>query len=74
MPPFTRRRFLQGASGTLMPGPLSARISVDTARGFVPYDRMMFGQFLEHFHRQVYGGVFEPGSPLSDARKASART
>jgi alpha-N-arabinofuranosidase len=27
---------------------------------------MIFGQFLEHFHRQVYGGAFDPGSPLSD--------
>ena len=27
---------------------------------------MLFGQFLEHFHRQVYGGVFDPGSPLAD--------
>lgn len=30
------------------------------------YNRMIFGQFIEHFHRQVYGGIFEPGSPLSD--------
>jgi alpha-N-arabinofuranosidase len=29
---------------------------------------MIFGQFLEHFHRQVYGGIFEPGSPLADER------
>ncbi len=29
---------------------------------------MLFGQFLEHFHRQVYGGIFEPGSPLADER------
>jgi len=29
---------------------------------------MIFGQFLEHFHRQVYGGAFEPGSPLADER------
>lgn len=27
---------------------------------------MIYGHFLEHFHRQVYGGVFEPGSPLAD--------
>ena len=32
----------------------------------VEYNRMIFGQFIEHFHRQVYGGIFEPGSPLSD--------
>jgi len=30
------------------------------------YNRMIFGQFIEHFHRQIYGGIFEPNSPLSD--------
>ena len=23
-------------------------------------DRMLYGHFLEHFHRQVYGGVSDP--------------
>ncbi|MDR3233116.1 MAG: hypothetical protein LBT46_05555 [Planctomycetaceae bacterium] len=32
----------------------------------LPYNKMIFGQFIEHFHRQIYGGIFEPGSPLSD--------
>ncbi|GAK54260.1 alpha-N-arabinofuranosidase [Candidatus Moduliflexus flocculans] len=41
---------------------------IETHRGCRPYNRMIFGQFLEHFHRQVYGGVFEPGSPLADAK------
>ena len=27
---------------------------------------MIFGGFLEHFNKQVYGGIFDPGSPLSD--------
>ena len=27
---------------------------------------MIFGQFIEHFHRQIYGGIFDPGSKLSD--------
>jgi alpha-N-arabinofuranosidase len=31
------------------------------------YDPMIFGQFIEHFHRQIYGGIFEPGSPLSNS-------
>ncbi len=44
----------------------SASVFVDTHHGSKPYDRMIFGQFLEHFHRQVYGGVFDPGSPLAD--------
>ena len=30
-------------------------------------DRMLYGHFLEHFHRQVYGGVYDPDSPMADA-------
>jgi alpha-N-arabinofuranosidase len=30
------------------------------------YDPMIFGGFIEHFGRQIYGGIFEPGSPLAD--------
>ncbi len=29
-------------------------------------NKMLYGQFIEHHHRQVYGGIFEPDSPLSD--------
>ena len=29
-------------------------------------DFKIFGHFLEHFHRQLYGGVHDPGSPLAD--------
>jgi alpha-N-arabinofuranosidase len=47
--------------------PLSGTVTVDAHRGSRRYDRCLFGQFLEHFHRQVYGGVFEPSSPLADA-------
>ena len=76
---FSRRRFLINSSGGVFlsgraeriaagSAQSSARISVDTARGYTPFDRMLFGQFLEHFHRQVYGGVFEPGSKLSDSQ------
>lgn len=27
---------------------------------------MLYGQFLEHFHRQIYGGIYMPGHPLAD--------
>ena len=27
---------------------------------------LLYGHFIEHFHRQIYGGVFDPGNPLSD--------
>lgn len=29
--------------------------------------RMIYGHFIEHFHRQIYGGVYDPDNPLSDA-------
>lgn len=29
-------------------------------------DIMIYGHFIEHFHRQIYGGVYDPGNPLSD--------
>ncbi len=43
-----------------------AFVAIDTDAPSVVYSRMIFGGFLEHFDRQIYGGVFEPGSPLSD--------
>ena len=27
---------------------------------------MLYGQFIEHFHRQIYDGIYCPGSPLAD--------
>lgn len=46
----------------------SALVSVSTSGRGRTYDRMLFGGFLEHFHRQIYGGIFEPGSPLADSK------
>src|SRR5690242_21701877 len=45
-----------------------ARIVIDPARRLDPIDRRIFGNFIEHLGRCIYGGVFEEGSPLSDAR------
>ena len=46
----------------------SAIVAVDTSTRGRAYSPMLFGGFLEHFHRQIYGGIYEPGSPLSDAK------
>ncbi|MFO0892039.1 MAG: alpha-L-arabinofuranosidase C-terminal domain-containing protein [Isosphaeraceae bacterium] len=43
-------------------------VSIDADGPTVTASPMLLGGFLEHFDRQVYGGVFEPGSPLSDER------
>ena len=29
---------------------------------------MLYGQFIEHFHRQIYGGIYCPDSPLSNEK------
>src|SRR5512147_3254452 len=74
----TRRTFL-GSSATSLIGAAAASklhawtgirldgaIEADLTAAATPVNPMIFGQFIEHFHRQVYGGIFEPGSPLSD--------
>ncbi len=44
-----------------------ARIYIDTRRTTAPLDRNLFGSFLEHLGRAIYGGIYDPGSKLSDA-------
>ena len=39
-------------------------ISIDEKKGI--RNQNIFGHFIEHFHRQIYGGIFDPNSPLSD--------
>ena len=46
--------------------PTRAHINIDRDRVIGERNRLIFGQFIEHFHRQIYGGVYDPGSPLSD--------
>lgn len=46
----------------------SASVNIQPDRTPTAYSRDLFGHFIEHFHRQIYGGLFEPGSPLSDER------
>ena len=75
-----RREFAQGSAAlilgsTTLAQNLSAldsgagvagKFATDFSASSIPFSRMLFGQFLEHFHRQVYGGVFDPGSRLAD--------
>jgi alpha-L-arabinofuranosidase len=42
------------------------RIGIDLARRLGTVDRRLFGQFIEHLGRCIYGGVYDEGSPLSD--------
>lgn len=43
-------------------------IRIDPERPTGNIDRNIFGGFLEHLGRAIYGGVYEPGSPLADAQ------
>ena len=44
----------------------SGKLSIDPAFTVAPVNRRVFGSFVEHMGRCVYGGIFEPGHPTSD--------
>jgi alpha-N-arabinofuranosidase len=44
------------------------RIVVDPARQLGSVDRNVFGGFVEHLGRCIYGGLYDEGSPLADAQ------
>ena len=50
-----------------LPESAAARVFIDTRRRIAPLDRNLFGSFLEHLGRAIYGGIYDPGSKLSDA-------
>jgi alpha-N-arabinofuranosidase len=56
-----------GRSAAEQSGSSAARIYVDPAQKIAPLDRKVFGSFIEHLGRAVYGGIYEPGSKLADA-------
>jgi alpha-N-arabinofuranosidase len=43
-----------------------ARIHIDLNRKSGSIDRKIYGGFVEHLGRCIYGGIYEEGSPLSD--------
>ena len=42
------------------------KINTNLKREIGKRDPMIYGHFIEHFHRQIYGGVYDPQSPLAD--------
>ena len=62
-------------AAVLIPGGLwargktgNARIKVDIERQKGEIDRNIYGNFVEHLGRCIYGGLYEPGSPFSDEK------
>lgn len=41
-------------------------VSINDRRVTGKRDIMLYGHFIEHFHRQIYDGIFDPDSPLAD--------
>ena len=44
-----------------------ARITIDPNRCVSTLDRNIFGSFIEHLGRAVYGGIYDPDSKFADA-------
>jgi alpha-L-arabinofuranosidase len=44
----------------------NARIKLDPDRSIGEVDPLIYGNFVEHLGRMIYGGIYEPGSPLAD--------
>ncbi|MGA2183037.1 MAG: alpha-L-arabinofuranosidase C-terminal domain-containing protein [Bryobacteraceae bacterium] len=68
----TRRQFSAAvaAAPLLLRGQtraLNARIHIDPERIIGPIDPKIYGNFTEHLGRCIEGGIFDEGSPLSDA-------
>lgn len=67
----TRRQFGAAAAAALpafsQTGSLKARVKIDTERTIGEVDPKIYGNFIEHLGRCIYGGVWEEGSPLSDS-------
>ena len=45
---------------------LTCRVTLDPGFRIAPVERKLFGSFIEHMGRCVYGGVFEPGDSQAD--------
>ncbi len=54
---------LRGAAGSQ-----TTRVKIDTERVIGEIDPKIYGNFAEHLGRCIEGGIFEEGSPLSDAQ------
>jgi alpha-N-arabinofuranosidase len=47
---------------------VKTQIFIDRAYKVGSIDRRLFGSFIEHLGRAVYGGIYEPGHPEADSR------
>ncbi len=66
----TRRQLLATlpAAGLLRAQENVTRVRIDAGEITARVNPMIFGQFIEHLGRCIYGGIYEEDSPLSDER------
>ncbi len=81
MKSLSRRRFLKNVSRASMGAAATSalgrfglsqsqpmtRVVIDSDRQVGAIDRNLFGSFLEHLGRAIYGGIYEPKSRFADA-------
>ncbi len=65
MGPKLMSKALAQTNASAIPG--VTRVYVDNRRIIAPLERNLFGSFLEHLGRAIYGGIYEPASKLSDS-------
>ena len=46
---------------------LTSRLTLHPSFRIADIDRRIYGSFIEHLGRAVYGGIYEPGHPTAGA-------
>ena len=62
-----RRRVEARSLGGPSELPLPATLEIDLERRLGTIDPNIYGNFIEHLGRCIYGGIYDEGSPLADA-------
>ncbi|MGQ9673985.1 MAG: alpha-N-arabinofuranosidase [Candidatus Aminicenantales bacterium] len=57
--------FVRSASGQTQP-PRVVKIKIDLDRTIGEIDPRIYGNFIEHLGRCIYGGIYDPASPRAD--------
>jgi alpha-N-arabinofuranosidase len=65
--PLLRRSVYARSLGGPSELPLRATLKIDLERRLGTIDPNIYGNFIEHLGRCIYGGVYDEGSPLADA-------
>lgn len=47
---------------------MKTKLSINTASPISQIDNRIYGSFIEHLGRAVYGGIYEPGHPTADGQ------